>query len=170
MGVLLVAGSESAYLGESLGFSLMINLLAKSETTTFVGRLAPPVIPATGTQPVDQGWGNGQVGYGAALDLPLVKSPEASGNTGDYPTSKNSEKNSVSLLLISITLSDYIKKIPFGSRNSPYEGDVWYLIPFPVWLPILPTQNYLLPQFFPSNKTIHPVPWVMDIMLFFSVQ
>ena len=55
MGVLLVAGSESAYLGESLGFSLMINLLAKREMTTLVGRLAPPVIPATGIQPVDQG-------------------------------------------------------------------------------------------------------------------
>ena len=27
----------------------------RSKTTTFVGRLAPPVIPATGTQPVDQG-------------------------------------------------------------------------------------------------------------------
>ena len=53
-----------------------------------MGRLAPPVIPATGTQPVDQGWGNGQVGYGASLDLPWVKSPEASGNTGDYPTSE----------------------------------------------------------------------------------
>ena len=31
MGVLLVAGSESAYLGESLGFSLMINLLARAK-------------------------------------------------------------------------------------------------------------------------------------------
>ena len=30
-------------------------LTGKSETTTFVVRLAPPVIPATGTQPVDQG-------------------------------------------------------------------------------------------------------------------
>ena len=28
------------------------------------------------------------MGYGASLDLPWVKSPEASGNTGDYPTSK----------------------------------------------------------------------------------
>ena len=53
-----------------------------------MGRLAPPVIPVTGTQPVDQGWSNGQVGYGASLDLPWVKSLEASGNTGDYPTSK----------------------------------------------------------------------------------
>ena len=88
MGVLLVAGSESAYLGESLGFSLMINLLARARQLTFVGRLAPPVIPATGTQPVDQGWGNGQVGYGASMAYPWVKSPEESGNTGDYPTSK----------------------------------------------------------------------------------
>ena len=42
------------YLGESLGF-LVINLLVRVETTAFVGRLAPPVIPATGTQLVDQG-------------------------------------------------------------------------------------------------------------------
>ena len=33
------------------------------------------------------------MGYGASLDLPWVKSPEASGNTGDYPTSKNSENS-----------------------------------------------------------------------------
>ena len=38
-------------------------LTGKRETIAFVGRLAPSVIPATGTQPVDQGWGNGQVGY-----------------------------------------------------------------------------------------------------------
>ena len=55
MGVLPVAGSGSAYLGESLGLSLMINLLAGARRQHFVGRLAPPVIPATGTQPVDQG-------------------------------------------------------------------------------------------------------------------
>ena len=28
------------------------------------------------------------MGYGASLELPWAKSPEASGNTGDYPTSK----------------------------------------------------------------------------------
>ena len=38
------------YLGETLGFPMI-----KSATTAFVERLAPPVIPATGTQPVDQG-------------------------------------------------------------------------------------------------------------------
>ena len=30
--------------------------------------------------------------YGASLDLPWVKSPEASGNTGDYPTSETQKK------------------------------------------------------------------------------
>ena len=55
MGVLLVAGSRSAYLGESLGFLSDDYLTGRSETATFVGRLAPPVIPATGRQPVDQG-------------------------------------------------------------------------------------------------------------------
>ena len=38
-------------------------LAGKSEKTAFVARLAPPVIPATETQPVDHKWGNGQVGY-----------------------------------------------------------------------------------------------------------
>ena len=48
-------------------------------------------VPATGTQSVDQGWGNGQVGVlKKSLDLLWVKSLGASGNTGDYPTSKHS--------------------------------------------------------------------------------
>ena len=49
-------------------------------------------------------------------------------------------------------------KIPFGSRNSHYAVDVWYLIPFSIWWPFLRTQNYLLPQYFPINKRLPYLP------------
>ena len=45
-------------------------------------------------------------------------------------------------------------KFPFGSRNPHYAGDVWYHVPFLVWWPVLPTHNYLLPQFFPITKRL----------------
>ena len=39
------------------------------------------------------------MGYGASLDLPWVKSPEASGNTGDYPTFNTVNSKSVPIFI-----------------------------------------------------------------------
>ena len=52
MGCCLLQALRSALLGWEPRFSYDL-LGDKSKTTTFVGRLAPPVIPASGTLPVD---------------------------------------------------------------------------------------------------------------------
>ena len=94
MGVLLVAGSGSAHLGETLD-SLWWLTYWQERDDNLCGEIGTSCNSSdwnTTCWPRVRWWSSGV--QKKSLDLPWVKSPEASGNTGDYPTSKTENSHS----------------------------------------------------------------------------